>query len=207
MYYPSLHEAVLDLEKHGHLIRIKEPIDPNLELAHIHRRVVEANGPALLFENVLGTPFPCASNLFGTKQRSQFLFRKTLPKVKKLLSLKAHPEKLLKFWKYLDLPPLALKALPKKTLTPKVCANETQIDQLPQIVSWPKDGGAFITLPQVFTKDPDNPSLLKSNLGMYRIQLSGGEYIPNKEIGLHYQLHRGIGIHHSGNDSHFSRIS
>ena len=197
MHYSDLNEVVIDLEKHGHLIRIKEPVDPNLELGYIHRRIVDANGPALLFENVLGTPFPCASNLFGTHERSQFLFRKTLHKVKKLLSLKAHPEKLIKFWEYLNLPPLALKALPKKTSTPKVCEFETKIDQLPQVVCWPEDGGAFITLPQVFTRDPDNPSLLKSNLGMYRIQLSGNEYKPNEEIGLHYQLHRGIGVHHS----------
>ena len=71
-----------------------------------------------------------------------------------------------------------------------------KLEDLPQIVSWPMDGGAFITLPQVYSEHPDhigNP--LKSNLGMYRIQISGNEYIKNKEIGLHYQIHRGIGVH------------
>jgi 4-hydroxy-3-polyprenylbenzoate decarboxylase len=59
------------------------------------------------------------------------------------------------------------------------------------------DGGAFVTLPQVYTEDIDQPGIMKSNLGMYRIQLSGNDYELNKEIGLHYQLHRGIGVHHT----------
>ncbi|TAE63237.1 MAG: 3-octaprenyl-4-hydroxybenzoate carboxy-lyase, partial [Bacteroidetes bacterium] len=63
------------------------------------------------------------------------------------------------------------------------------------IVHWPNDGGAFVTLPQVYSEDIDSPGIMKSNLGMYRIQLSGNEYVPNEEIGLHYQLHRGIGVH------------
>ena len=76
-------------------------------------------------------------------------------------------------------------------------ACQTTIDQLPQLQSWPNDGGAFITLPQVYTEHADAPGLHRSNLGMYRIQLSGGEYKPNEEIGLHYQIHRGIGVHHA----------
>src|SRR5207344_978770 len=68
---------------------------------------------------------------------------------------------------------------------------------LPQLKSWPGDGGAFITLPQVYTEDPDEPGLRRSNLGMYRIQMSGGEYRPGAEVGLHYQIHRGIGVHHA----------
>jgi 4-hydroxy-3-polyprenylbenzoate decarboxylase len=66
---------------------------------------------------------------------------------------------------------------------------------VPQIVHWPQDGGAFVTLPQVYTEDVEEPGIMKSNLGMYRIQLSGNDFHPNKEIGLHYQLHRGIGVH------------
>ena len=73
--------------------------------------------------------------------------------------------------------------------------KETTIDKLPLIKHWEKDGGAFVTLPQVYTEDADKPGIMNSNLGMYRIQLTGNDYILNKEIGLHYQLHRGIGVH------------
>jgi 4-hydroxy-3-polyprenylbenzoate decarboxylase len=73
--------------------------------------------------------------------------------------------------------------------------QQVKISDLPQIHHWPMDGGAFVTLPQVYTEDPDQPGILKSNLGMYRIQLSGNDYEQDKEIGLHYQLHRGIGVH------------
>ena len=75
--------------------------------------------------------------------------------------------------------------------------NQTTIDRLPAIQSWPADGGPFVTLPQVYTEDPDHPGLARSNLGMYRVQLSGNQYVPNREVGLHYQIHRGIGVHHA----------
>jgi 4-hydroxy-3-polyprenylbenzoate decarboxylase len=74
--------------------------------------------------------------------------------------------------------------------------HRTRIDQLPLITCWPEDGGAFVLLPQVFSLDPDTSSVLQSNLGMYRIQLSGNQYRLNEEVGLHYQLHRGISVHH-----------
>ena len=73
----------------------------------------------------------------------------------------------------------------------------TSIDQLPQIQCWPDDGGPFVLLPQVYTEDPDRPGVMNANLGMYRIQLSGNEYMRKKEIGLHYQIRRDIGIHHA----------
>ena len=76
-------------------------------------------------------------------------------------------------------------------------AHQTTISQLPQQVSWPNDGGAFITLPQVYTEDVREPGLRRSNLGMYRVQLSGNQYEPDREVGLHYQIHRGIGVHHA----------
>lgn len=79
-----------------------------------------------------------------------------------------------------------------------VMAAECNIQDLPQIHSWPLDGGSFITLPQVCTLPPgEKPNILKSNLGMYRVQMSGNDYILNREVGLHYQIHRGIGIHHT----------
>ena len=78
-----------------------------------------------------------------------------------------------------------------------VLADTTTIGELPQLRSWPGDGGAFITWPLVYTEDPDRPGFPRSNLGVYRVQLSGGQYQPNAEVGLHYQIHRGIGVHHA----------
>ena len=75
--------------------------------------------------------------------------------------------------------------------------EEIQIEDIPQIKCWPMDGGPFVTLPQVYSEDIDKPGIMNSNLGMYRIQLGGNDYVQNKEIGLHYQIHRGIGVHHS----------
>jgi 4-hydroxy-3-polyprenylbenzoate decarboxylase len=202
MPYSSLQQAVDDLEKHGHLIRIKEEVDPHLQMSSIHLRIHEAQGPALLYEKVKGSPFMAVSNLFGTIERSRFMFRKTLPIVEVLVKIKIDPANALKKpFNLLKLIPGALSALPMKSRFSPVQFGTTRIDQLPQIVHWPKDGGAFVTLPQVYTEDIDFPGVSKSNLGMYRIQLSGNEYIQNKEIGLHYQLHRGIGVHQSKSDA------
>ena len=164
MSYPSLEACLIDLEKAGHLIRIKEEVDPNLEMAAIHLRVYEMGGPAILFENVKGSKFRAVSNLFGTLERSKFIFRKSLPAVKKLIKLRANPLEAIKhpidnFTAGLA----AIKALPLKN--------------------------------QVYTEDIDKPGIFNANLGMYRIQLTGNDYELDKEIGLHYQLHRGIGVH------------
>jgi len=196
MAYKSLAECITDLEQHGHLIRIKEEVDPYLEMAAIHLRVYENNGPALLFEKVKGSPFPAVSNLFGTLERSKFIFRDTLPKVQQLVSLRSDPIKALKNpFKYAGSAMSALSALPLKTPSAKHKFLKTSISKLPQIVNWPMDGGPFITMPQVYTEDVDKPGILNANLGMYRIQLGGNDYIQNQEIGLHYQIHRGIGVH------------
>ncbi|MFN7119503.1 MAG: UbiD family decarboxylase [Saprospiraceae bacterium] len=199
MSYKSLHDAVLDLEKHGQLLRIKAEIDPNLEMAEIHRRVFEAQGPAILFEKVKGSPFPALSNLYGTFERTEFLFRHTIEKVQKVIELKADPANFIKNpTRYLQTPFTALTALPlRQRFGAPILYGKTTIDQLPQVKSWPMDGGAFVTLPQVFTLPPGNKNMMQSNIGMYRIQLSGNEYLLNKEVGMHYQIHRGIGVHHT----------
>ncbi|MBX2929727.1 MAG: UbiD family decarboxylase [Saprospiraceae bacterium] len=198
MAYPSLKVAALDLERHGKLIRISTEVDPNLEMAEIHRRVFEAGGPALLFERVKGSPFPALSNLYGTFERTEFLFRHTLERVSKVIELKADPANLMKRpTRYLSAPFTALSALPMRVRSAPILYGTTTIDQLPQVKSWPMDGGAFVTLPQVLTLPPGSRNIMQSNLGMYRIQLSGNEYELNREVGLHYQLHRGIGIHHT----------
>jgi 4-hydroxy-3-polyprenylbenzoate decarboxylase len=198
MGYPSLAACVRDLERHGHLLRVRDEVDPHLEMAAIHMRVYQAGGPALLFENVRGCRFPAVSNLFGTLERSRFLFRDTLARVQALVELKYDPVRVAKRpFHYLPVAPTALAALPRRR--PRrgapILHGTTSIGALPQIVNWPDDGGAFITLPQVYTEDVERPGIMGANLGMYRIQLSGNEYEQDREIGLHYQIHRGIGVH------------
>lgn len=199
MHYTSLRDAVRDLERHGMLLRIREEVDPHLEVAEVHRQVFEQQGPAILFERIKGSPFQAVSNIYGTFKQTEFLFRHTLDQVKRVIELKQDPANFLKKpTRYLRTPFTALSALPMRSwFAAPVTYGQTTIDQLPQIKSWPMDGGAFITMPQVYTEDPDQPGPMHGNLGMYRIQLSGNEYIPNEEIGLHYQLHRGIGVHHT----------
>lgn len=195
--YRNLEECVIDLEKNGHLVRIKEEVDPYLEMAAIHMKVYEAGGPALLFENVKGSKFRAVSNLFGTLERSMFMFRDTWKSVQNVMAIRDDPMKALKQpFRNIGNGLAAVKALPLKKLgSLDVTAQEIQISDLPQIQHWPMDGGAFVTLPQVYSEDPEKPGIMNSNLGMYRIQLSGNEYEMNKEIGVHYQIHRGIGIH------------
>ncbi|WP_153797478.1 UbiD family decarboxylase [Foetidibacter luteolus] len=197
MAYSSLEDCLKDLEKNGHLVRVKEEVDPFLEMAVIHLRVHEAGGPALLFENVKGCKYRAASNIFGTLERSRFIFRDTLQLVQRLIELKSNPVKAIKSpFKNFNAGWAALKALPLKNPSSKpVLQNEIQVTDIPLIQHWPMDGGAFVTLPQVYTEDMDEPGIMKANLGMYRVQLTGNDYTTNKEIGLHYQLHRGIGVH------------
>lgn len=199
MAYSSLESCLIDLERHGQLVRVKEEVDPYLEMAAIHLRVHEMGGPALLFENVKGSGFRAASNIFGTLERSRFIFRDTLASVQKLIELKGDPIKAIKHpIQNIGAGLAALKALPlKNPFNKPVLFEEIRISDLPLIHHWPMDGGAFVTLPQVYTEDMDQPGIMKANLGMYRIQLNGNEYETDREIGLHYQLHRGIGIHQS----------
>lgn len=198
MGYKSLAECVSDLEKHGHLLRIKDEVDPYLEMAAIHMRVYDQQGPAIFFEKIKGSKFPAVSNLFGTLERSKFMFRDSLEQVEQLVNLRSDPVKVFK--KPFKLPGIAFTALTALPLNQRVFKNlfeKTTIDALPQIVNWPMDGGPFVTMPQVYTEDPDKAGIMNANLGMYRIQLAGNNYKLNEEIGLHYQIHRGIGIHQS----------
>lgn len=195
--YHNLDECILDLEKSGQLVRVHEQVDPNLEMAAIHRRVNAAGGPALLFENVKGSKFRAVSNLFGNLERSKFIFRNTLEATKDVIAVRNNPMNILKNpLKHFHTGLAASKALPLKKASNKLVGfQEIQISDLPLIHHWPNDGGAFVTLPQVYTEDPEKPGIMNSNLGMYRVQLSGNDYKMNKEVGLHYQIHRGIGVH------------
>lgn len=198
MGYRTLRACVEDLERTGQLVRVTTEIDPHLEMAEVQRRVYQAGGPALLFERVKGGEFPMVSNLFGTLERTRFLFRDTLDAVRKLVELKVDPGAFgRRPWRYLGLPLTLLHGLPRRVRRGPILAHRTTLSRLPQLVCWPRDGGAFVTLPQVYSEDGDRPGWRQANLGMYRVQLSGNRYEPDREVGLHYQIHRGIGVHHA----------
>jgi len=194
MAYKSLQHCISDLEKKGELFRITEQVNPDLEMASMHLDEFAKDGKALFFENIKGSKYKAISNLFGNLERSRFMFRDSLQIVKDLIDIKTNPISALKtpfrsFFTALN----GIYSIPKKVRFKGF--KEIQIKDLPQIKCWKDDGGAFITLPQVYTEDADKPGVMNSNLGMYRIQLSGNDYLINKEVGMHYQIHRGIGVH------------
>lgn len=194
MSYASLAACVADLERTGRLRRVDVELDPRLEIPAVQRLACAAGGPALLFTRVRGTRFPMLANLFATVERARYVLRHGYRAVEAVMDLKARPGR---FWRYPTLPFKLLDCLPRRVATGPVLACRTRLGELPQLVCWPEDGGAFLTLPQVYTEPPGRPGWLRSNLGMYRCQISGNDYLPDRECGLHYQLHRGIGIHHA----------
>ena len=197
MKHRSTKQVVEDLASAGRLIRFESPVDGSLEIAEIQRRVYANGGPAVLFTNVNQCRFPMVGNLFGSLDQARYLFRDTIERVRQLIELKIDPSLAAKhFWRYRHVPLAALTMLPRKTRTGPVKANRIDLNQLPQLKCWPDDGGAFVTLPQVLSQSCDSSSLQETNLGMYRVQLSGNDYDPLREVGLHYQIHRGIGVHH-----------
>ncbi len=196
--YRNLEQALLDLERAGMLKRISREVDPYLEMAEIARETFEAHGPALLFEHVKGSPFRAACNIFGTQERLDFLFKDTLNGTKTAVLFKSNP---VEFFKHASPATLCraaltgLHSLPQKSGSIKDF-EECKLSDLPQLVCWPHDGGAFITLPQVATRPAENASVMTTNVGMYRIQVSGNDYVQNSECGLHYQIKRDIARHH-----------
>lgn len=198
MGYRNLQETVAALERHGDLRRISVEIDANQDMGIIQRRVYAAGGPALLFMRVKGCRFPMLGNLFGTLERTRFIFRDALQQVRLLVDVKREPRALLQRPGHLLRTPLAARfLLPRRVKSGPVLGGRCRLSELPQLKSWPLDGGAFITLPAVYTESPQQPGLRHGNLGMYRVQISGGQYAPDREAGLHYQIHRGIGAHHA----------
>ena len=198
MGYRNLRECVEDLAANGQLVRIHREVDPCIEAGAIQRRVYQAGGPALLFTRVKGCTFPMLANLFGTLERTRFLFRDTLDDISRLVELKSNPGALLKTpFSFIGTLPAALHLLPRFVSNGPIFECAASIDALPKVKSWPDDGGSFITLPQVYSESVARPGWRHSNLGMYRVQLSGNRYRPNEEVGLHYQIHRGIGVHHA----------
>lgn len=204
MAYRSLRDCVEDLERVGDLRVIEAEVDPRLELGMIQRRAYQAEAPALLFTNLKGCRYPALANLYGTTRRARYVLRHGFRAVEAIIGLKADPAALLA--QPLRLPRMLLGLLggvhaapvPVRAKNAPVMARRIAKEDLPAVVSWPQDGGPFITLPIVYTQEPGLPwwkGALRSNLGMYRCQLSGNQYASD-EAGLHYQIHRGIGLHH-----------
>lgn len=135
MGYKSTQACIDDLEKHGHLVRIKEEVDADLEMAAIHLRVFENKGPAILFENIKNCQFKAVSNLYGSVDRSKFIFRDTLETIKTLIDLKNNPIQALKRpLKFVETSLAAFQALPKKvSFSGSALQHTTSISQLPQI--------------------------------------------------------------------------
>lgn len=198
MKHRSTRDVVDDLRAGGRLIEVADPVDPHLEMAEIQKRVYASGGPAVLFTNPIGCRFPMASNLFASLEQARYLFRDTLESVRRLIEIKLDPSALPKRpLRYAGVPLTAIRMLPKFVRRGAVAAQRCKLSDLPQLKCWPDDGGAFVTLPQVLSADPGEPgNLMKINLGMYRVQISGNDYT-NDEVGLHYQIHRGIGVHHT----------
>ena len=195
--YKNLRQALLDLEKAGMLKRIHEEVDPYLQMAEIARQAFDRNGPALLFEKVKGCRFQAAANIFGTRERMEFLFRDTIAGTRTAVQFKSNP---VEFFRHAGIATLCRAAAVGINSLPRRSGNirdfeECTLADLPQIVGWPEDGGAFVTLPQVASRPGERAGVLQTNLGMYRVQISGNDYAAD-ECGLHYQIKRDIARHH-----------
>ncbi|MCO6510570.1 MAG: UbiD family decarboxylase [Aridibacter famidurans] len=182
------------LAREGELKEVSSQVDPYLEIAEIHRRVIDEGGPALLFTNVRGSEFPVVTNLFGTARRIELGFG-TMPKdfVRRAVEMVEVllPPKPRELWQYKDMAWTGLKLGTRKKSYGPVTEGRiepTDLERLPLLQLWPADGGHFVTLPLVYT---ESPSTGKHNLGMYRIQRYGP-----KECGIHWQIHKGGGFHY-----------
>ncbi|MFZ5644395.1 MAG: menaquinone biosynthesis decarboxylase [Bacillota bacterium] len=191
MAYKDLRDFIADLEKKGLLRRIKTEVDANLEITEITDRVSKKGGPALLFENVRGYKMPVITNAFGSMERmSMALGVSSLDDIgKELMSFIQPPELPTSFMDKLKaLPKLAqLSSFLPKTVKTGPCKeviikDNPTIEDIPVLKCWPDDGGPFITLPLVFTKDPESG---RRNVGMYRMQVYDG-----RTTGMHWHIHK-----------------
>lgn len=191
--FDDLQEFIRYLEAIGDLKRIKTEVDPILEVTEISSRVIKERGPALIFENVKGSSFPLVINLFGTEERVELaLGRKPREVGEELVFLfeKINPPSLKSFFFLL---PKALGFLSMRTKNVKKglvqeVEEEPDLDKLPIIQCWPKDGGRFITLGLVLTEDPFTR---RRNLGIYRLQV-----YDKKTTGMHWHPHKGGAAHY-----------
>ncbi len=194
MAYSSLREFVELLDRKGQLLRIRKPISQDLEITEIADRAIKAGGPALLFENVTGHGTPVLANAFGSMQRMAWALgvqdvEEIATRVRELLEMKI-PEGLVqkamllpKLYELSSFTPKSVKTGPCQEIVQK----DVDLDLLPICKCWPMDGGRFITLPLVFTRDPKTQ---KRNVGMYRMQI-----YDKKTTGMHWQIHK-VGSRH-----------
>src|SRR5690349_15679568 len=188
--------AFLDqLRRGGDLVEVSAPVDPHLEAAEIHRRVIAAGGPALLFTNVKGADFPLVTNLFGTARRAELAFgTRPLAFIKRLVHLAETimPPTPAKLWGArdvgLDLLKVGMKRIPTGPVR-EVVTSDVRLDRLPVITSWPEDGGPFVTFPLVYTQHPNKPG---HNLGMYRMHV-----YDRLSTGMNWQIGKGGGLHYA----------
>lgn len=192
--HSNLRSFLEQLRRENDLVEIEAEVDPYLEIAEIHRRVIENQGKALLFRNVKGSRYPVATNLFGTNKRIELAFTKkpqefvktAVEMVEDLL-----PPKFGKLWGYRQMAFDALKLGTKQVSSApilEVCDKPANLEEIPLLQLWHEDGGHFVTLPLVYTESPTNG---KHNLGMYRIQRYDKEM-----TGIHWQIHKGGGFHY-----------
>src|SRR4051812_6489379 len=187
--------SFLDLLRHENdLTTIEVEVDPNLELAEIHRRVIEEGGPALLFKRVKGSPFPVVTNLFGTAKRIDLAFgSKPEQFIKRIVHVAESllPPNRSELWKHRslvrDFLKLGTKTVARGPVT-EVVEHKPRLDQMPVLTTWQEDGGPFITLPLVYT---EHPVTKKHNLGIYRMQI-----FDEATAGLHWQIQKGGGFHY-----------
>ncbi|NLB07321.1 MAG: 4-hydroxybenzoate decarboxylase, partial [Desulfobulbaceae bacterium] len=182
------------LRSNGQLLTIDEPVDPFLEIAEIHRRVIDRGGPALLFTRVKDSAFPVVTNLFGTNQRLEMAFgRRPVDFVRGLVDLAEHamPLSPTTLWQrrslFADGLRIGLKPVRRGPVL-DCCQQPARLGSLPMLTSWHSDGGAFVNLPLVYTEHPEG---LGHNLGMYRIQRHD-----DTSTGIHWQIHKGGGYHY-----------
>ena len=197
MHYPiikDLRSYLNVLRQEADLLEIDVEVDPHLEIAEIHRRVIAQGGPALLFNKVKGSRFPVATNLFGTARRMEISFGHRAQQF--VADLVRAVEQLMppsfgKIWSMRGLVPQAARIGTKIVKTGPIldnCMRPARLTELPMLTSWKTDGGAFVTLPLVYTEHPGGRG---HNLGMYRIQRYDDE-----TTGIHWQIHKGGGYHY-----------
>ncbi|HQX57135.1 MAG TPA: UbiD family decarboxylase [Pyrinomonadaceae bacterium] len=192
--HKNLRSFIELLRRENEIIEVSAEVDPYLEIAEIHRRVIDEHGKALLFTNVKGSKFPVVTNLFGTKRRIDLAFGpKPLDFVKRAVHAAETliPPKLGKLWEFRDLAVRAAKLGTKSVRNaPVLDARQPAVDleQLPLLQLWHEDGGHFVTLPLVYTESPVDK---KPNLGMYRIQR-----YDKSTTGMHWQIGKGGGFHY-----------
>ena len=192
--HKNLRSFIEALRKENDLIEIEAMVDPYLEIAEIHRRVIENQGKALLFKNVKNSVFPVVTNLFGTNKRIELAFtRRPQEFVKTAVEMidVLLPPKPKELWKYRQMAFDALKLGTKTVKNAPILerfSREPKLTEVPLLQLWHEDGGHFVTLPLVYTESPTSG---KHNLGMYRIQR-----YDDVTTGIHWQIGKGGGFHH-----------